>query len=794
MIRSMYSGVAGMKAHQARMDVIGNNIANVNTYGFKSSRASFRDIFYQTLSGASAATNDKGGTNASQIGYGVQLGNISVNQSRSSFAMTDVGMDVAIAGEGFFQVQDGDGNIYYTRAGMLDIDSNGNLVDSNGNFVLGVTGNPLGQAPGQDRIRISIPSVNPTVASATEIINNNKFIITSSNKSADANVSFTFASEELPTGKLAKATITTTGITVSLSSDAYFKNMAEVNAAINAAITEANGGKMHPGGTFTITTEPANLFGKPAVAGDIKGSLGNVNGSITLDGGASAFFGGMRIAGLSSKFTASGPISFTATPTPAVGVPTQWTITATAGGNVYQGTIDAASLINDVQLKMTAPAADSEYITLSQPGLNSINTAANSGGTYSFAAQNATAAATQTFLGGMTLKGVSNNFTGQGTLSFTSSYDAAVDKWTITATDQNGKIYTGDADNAAGGTFQLVNTADGDYIEMNYPSFESINATLGIYDSTEPASGTSLWAGGANLTAVPFTPEVVTPLTGAEIVSADFSIMPGSITGLPDIGIFGGLTFKNTSTDFSGSGTVTIQNAVYTAADDSATPPTKAFWTISMDVGGKIYEGKVTDGKSGDVYLTNAADGDQIIMTNPGFEAVSAEYTGVLADGAVLAPSATIGTVTAKAAQPSKSLGLGSKNINLAGGTEGGAQTVADLSSITIGADGVIEAVHAVHGRIQVGRIDLATFQNAQGLEQAGNTYFKETANSGKPKSVIAGTSGTGSLATGSLEQSNVDLSNEFSDMITTQRGFQANSRMITVSDTMLEELVNLKR
>jgi flagellar hook protein FlgE len=794
----MYSGVAGMKAHQARMDVIGNNIANVNTYGFKSGRASFKDIYYQTLQGASGATSDKGGTNPSQIGYGVQLGGVSVNQSRSSFAMTDIGMDVAIAGEGFFQVQDGDGNIFFTRTGMLDIDTSGNLVDSNGNFVLGVTGNPLGQAAGKDRIRISIPSVSPTPASVTETINNNKFTITSSNKNSDANVAFTFVSEELPEGKLASATITTTGITVKLSADASFKNITEVNDAINAAITEANGGKVHPGGIFTISTEPTNLFGKAAVAGDIRGTLGNKIGSITLNDNKTTLFGGMAIKNISSKFTAEGNLTFSALPDVNV-PPTAWTISATDGTCTYSGTINSALLDSDLKLQMSDPAgeANTEYITLSQPGLAALNTAYTADPT-KFNNVAAQAVATKTFLGGMTIQGVSNNFVGSGAMTFSSSYDAVNHKWLITASDSSSPIknYTGEiAQDASAGTLRLSNSVDGDYIEMNCPSFAAVNATIGVY-AGEP-TGASLNNGLANLSAVAFTPAVSIPLTGAEIISADFSIAPGTMSGMPDIGIFGGLHFKNTSADFTGSGVVTVKDAVYTAEDNSATPAAKAFWTITMSIGGKDYVGKVTDGKTGDVYLTNITDGDQIILSNPGFEAVTDEFQGDAVDlitGSIISPSATGSTITATAAQLSKALGLGSKNIILNGGTEGGAQNVADLSSITIGADGVLEAVHAVHGRIQVGRIDLAVFQNAQGLEQAGNTYFKETANSGNAKQVIAGTSGSGALASGSLEQSNVDLSSEFSDMITTQRGFQANSRMITVSDTMLEELVNLKR
>ena len=134
MLRSLYSAVSGMKAHQTKLDVIGNNIANVNTYGFKSSRARFQDVFYQTLQSAAG-------------GDGSQLGGIDLDMSRSALQSTGRPMDVAITGEGFFQVMDADGNIFYTRAGNLMLDSNsGNLVDSNGYTVLGVSGDPLGKA------------------------------------------------------------------------------------------------------------------------------------------------------------------------------------------------------------------------------------------------------------------------------------------------------------------------------------------------------------------------------------------------------------------------------------------------------------------------------------------------------------------------------------------------------------------------------------------------------------------------------------------------------------------------
>ena len=121
-------------------------------------------------------------------------------------------------------------------------------------------------------------------------------------------------------------------------------------------------------------------------------------------------------------------------------------------------------------------------------------------------------------------------------------------------------------------------------------------------------------------------------------------------------------------------------------------------------------------------------------------------------------------------------------------------QSFGDLSSFYISDNGTLIGMHAVLGALTFGRIDLATFNNPLGLEESGNSYFTSTTASGDPKLAAPGYNGSGALVSNALEMSNVNLAQEFSDMITTQRGFQANSRIITTSDSMLEELVNLKR
>lgn len=577
MVRSMYSGVAGMKAHQTRMDVIGNNIANVNTYGFKSSRTTFRDVYYQNIRGAAAASNNTGGINPSSVGYGSMIASVDKLMTQSTMTNTGNPLDVAITGEGFLQVQDADGNIFYTKAGMLDIDANGNLVDLNGNFVLGVSGNPTGQAPGSNRIQISIDPVEAKPASVTESINGIKFTISATNNTEDGNVSISFgSSNELPLGQKAKAYVSTSGISVVLNAKEVFSSVADLQTAVNDAITEANGGT-HPAGEFVITADPATKFN-------------NLTGE--------------QIAGKNFGYN--------------------------------KGTLKVA---ND---------------------------------------------ATSKLFGGFTVATVGDGFTGTGDAKYSIKHTAATDdaeEFFTFSVEINGKTYTRDITKSqmeTGGSAVLTATgaASNDTITINYPSYSTILGTSGLFKTT-----------------------------------------------------------------------------TYTEDDET--------------------NGNIPDGyKVGD-------KGPQYTNGQLTFE------TG--ADSVTVTDAATPST-------PSSDLGLSSKIFKLAGGTEGGPQTVADLSGISIGADGVIVASHPVHGTIEVGRIDLATFDNVNGLEQSGNTYFTKTKASGEPVLNQPGTGGTGALKNSSLEMSNVDLSQEFSDMITTQRGFQANSRLITVSDTMLEELINLKR
>ena len=571
MMKSLYSGVAGMKTHNQRMDVIGNNVSNVNTTGFKTSTVTFKDVYYQTKSGASSGDATSGVTNPTQIGYGSALGTVNQVMSQSGFTYSDSVYDCALEGEGFFQVMDEAGNTYYTRTGVFSVDSYGNLTDANGYIVLGVSGDPSNVETGQSqRINLYVPPVENNVARADKTVNGYDVTLSASTFGEDGNISFTIVDSDVPFATKSGTNLT---IYMDLSQDfgsAAFANITEnstdeeIQAAMEAALQEFEtalndaievGGVGLEEGVLPINVD-MDVF--PPQNEILARSATN---RITLQTKAVEGVQGTQDATLVLDFTAATPGEF---------------------ANKYE--IDIRTISG--QTNVTAHWKD-DVLTITLP-------------------ENA------------------------GNLDLAVAIQEAIDE-----------------------------AASGD---------PNRNITLTI-----PATYDTVDENGQ-----------VTQANNAAINSFDF--------------------------------------------------------------------GDALDGNTARVGLDNGAD-------------------NFFSD-----------------------LAVALSTVNLADGRTAAEQTVADLETVTIDSDGIIYGRHAVHGLLLLGRIDIATFVNPTGLDQVGTSLWRESLASGEAEVKIPGTDGSGEVVQGALEMSNVDLAQEFSDMIITQRGYQANSRIITVSDTMLEELVNLKR
>ena len=177
MMRSMFAAISGLKNHQTFMDVVGNNIANVNTTGFKQSRVTFQDILSQTVRGASGPQGGRGGVNPEQVGLGVLISGIDAVQTQGTLQSTGKLTDMAIQGDGYFVMSDGKQN-FFSRDGAFDMGIDGTLVNpSSGLHVMGWNADPVTNV-----INTQVPPTNITIpvgagmtgkASTTETITGN---------------------------------------------------------------------------------------------------------------------------------------------------------------------------------------------------------------------------------------------------------------------------------------------------------------------------------------------------------------------------------------------------------------------------------------------------------------------------------------------------------------------------------------------------------------------------------------------------------------------------------------------
>ncbi|MBM3329496.1 MAG: flagellar hook-basal body complex protein [Calditrichaeota bacterium] len=168
MMRSLYAGISGLRNFQAKMDIIGNNIANVNTAAFKGSRITFAETIAQTLSGEIAPTEGLGGVNPIQVGLGMRTLSVDTNFAQGSLEATGNMTDLAVQGDGFFMVSDGT-QTFYTRAGSFHLDGQGNLVTAGGQKVLGYIPDPnrIGELDRAKERPINIPLGKQSQAKAT---------------------------------------------------------------------------------------------------------------------------------------------------------------------------------------------------------------------------------------------------------------------------------------------------------------------------------------------------------------------------------------------------------------------------------------------------------------------------------------------------------------------------------------------------------------------------------------------------------------------------------------------------
>ncbi|ECC2726686.1 flagellar hook protein FlgE [Campylobacter coli] len=844
MMRSLWSGVSGLQAHQVAMDVEGNNISNVNTTGFKYSRADFGTMFSQTVKIATAPTDGRGGSNPLQIGLGVSVSSTTRIHSQGSVQTTDKNTDVAINGDGFFMVSD-DGGLtnYLTRSGDFKLDAYGNFVNNAGFVVQGWNINWDDQTIDSSRTPQNIfidPGMHIPAAKSTEVaikanLNSGLNIGTSSRNlyALDSvhgwNTKTQRAEDENDTG-------TTQFYTTSKNAVEVTEKGVDAGSLFNANgqglnLREGQGiWVSYADAKFTTATAGANgVFNENSQTTQQNVIFwGNKDNAVNLD----ITLNGVNIqnANIRSLDEAIAYINtFTAPTDTRDGTGVKAVKKADGSGIEFvndnaDGTTDNMKNI-DLVVKQTNTAGERFRVTWNQQNQNFIaatvkangNSAWITGGTAGLTEERVQIITAHKYVYSSTPVNIPPMYNPDGG----PGYDPANQNNPGTAENNYFQAVQGGLLNTDSRTFRTTE----DLRELLQR-----DARYGVdYDGS----------GGFEIDGRDVNEGVKVVVTE----NGNFAISnPNEIPQRPGFVMPGAPGTQDNRTTHNMSFNITAysnkQGTVST--NDAFTKIFKAFDGV-LTVGGQIKESeqlKLSAFSAGlEIYdslgskhtlevqfvkQSTTQDGGnewQMIIRVP--EPAEINTTGegptnIIVGTARFNNDGSLANYTPKTINFSPNNGAApNQQIKLSFGTSGSNDGLVSSNSastltgqatdgytsgnlkpdaIRVDDKGNILGEFTNGKTFAVAKIAMASVANNSGLEEIGGNLFKVTANSGNIVVGEAGTGGRGEMKTSALEMSNVDLSRSLTELIIIQRGYQANSKTISTSDQMLQTLIQLKQ
>ncbi|EKD4448252.1 flagellar hook protein FlgE [Campylobacter jejuni] len=844
MMRSLWSGVSGLQAHQVAMDVEGNNISNVNTTGFKYSRADFGTMFSQTVKIATAPTDGRGGSNPLQIGLGVSVSSTTRIHSQGSVQTTDKNTDVAINGDGFFMVSD-DGGLtnYLTRSGDFKLDAYGNFVNNAGFVVQGWNINWDDQTIDSSRTPQNIfidPGMHIPAAKSTEVaikanLNSGLNIGTSSRNlyALDSvhgwNTKTQRAEDENDTG-------TTQFYTTSKNAVEVTEKGVDAGSLFNA---NGQGLNLRDGqgiwvsyadAKFTTATAGANgVFNENSQTTQQNVIFwGNKDNAVNLD----ITLNGVNIqnANIRSLDEAIAYINtFTAPTDTRDGTGVKAVKKADGSGIEFvndnaDGTTDNMKNI-DLVVKQTNTAGERFRVTWNQQNQNFTaatvkangNSAWITGGTAGLTEERVQIITAHKYVYSSTPVNIPPMYNPDGG----PGYDPANQNNPGTAENNYFQAVQGGLLNTDSRTFRTTE----DLRELLQR-----DARYGVdYDGS----------GGFEIDGRDVNEGVKVVVTE----NGNFAISnPNEIPQRPGFVMPGAPGTQDNRTTHNMSFNITAysnkQGTVST--NDAFTKIFKAFDGV-LTVGGQIKESeqlKLSAFSAGlEIYdslgskhtlevqfvkQSTTQDGGnewQMIIRVP--EPAEINTTGegptnIIVGTARFNNDGSLANYTPKTINFSPNNGAApNQQIKLSFGTSGSNDGLVSSNSastltgqatdgytsgnlkpdaIRVDDKGNILGEFTNGKTFAVAKIAMASVANNSGLEEIGGNLFKVTANSGAIVVGEAGTGGRGEMKTSALEMSNVDLSRSLTELIIIQRGYQANSKTISTSDQMLQTLIQLKQ
>ncbi|WP_345992976.1 flagellar hook protein FlgE [Sulfurimonas sp. HSL-1716] len=801
MLKSLYSGVSGLQSHQIAMDVESNNIANVNTIGFKYSRANFSNLLAQVNQIATAPQGDLGGKNATQVGLGTTVSSMTRIHSQGSVQNTDKNTDCAIQGDGFFIVSgDAGKTLQYTRSGDFKFDASGNFVDNNGFVIQGwlrdeATGKVDSTAP---ITSISIPPGLTTPAKASTQItlkaNLNSGDTVQTFSAIDGLDQFEQAVDLNRDGILDQSDSLATPQAV--YDNTFYQSNPAVQGDGNAATNTDGISENSP--THIFTDSDGNIIER----GEDMGIMTNGSGeSFLLQSGSVPDQGQGEWMGFR---TAS--------------------VTSSTGGTAADGTTDAGALalslgdINvngfDVPAVTTAAANTSEDNAIAIAA--AINTLSSKTGV--------TAIAVDTGSGSKDHIQLINDNTGT-TKNIDVTVTVAGDPSGLASTDDDTPMkqfrYTDASVNAVGwdasaSTYYFTTSED---LRQGMQTLmrNSLPTGGGVTDATNTAD---ILAGTNHITTAGTGPYVTVDSTGKFQIhnpdtggtNYDLNVL---VTSIVDANTTENVKFNQTIQSISGA---LPTGSAGTRASQSFNVPTHSSSIDVFDSLGSKHTVKIDFRKSEFNPTTGSTWKVMITVPEPGVINIAGGATGMptnIIEGAVtFGPDGSLSTFTPPSinftanngSTPNQSINLAVGTANAFDGltsfdsksaTSGISQdgyTGGDLVGIRIDQSGTLVGSFSNGRSFGLAQIAMAKFANNEGLATEGGNIYSQSANSGDPIIGTAANGGRGFIQSSALEASNVDLSRALTQLIIIQRGFQANGKTITTSDQLLQTLIGLKQ
>ncbi|MDI6861906.1 MAG: flagellar hook-basal body complex protein [Pseudothermotoga sp.] len=715
-MRSMFSGVSGMRNFQYELDVIGNNISNVNTVGFKGSRVTFQTALLQTLKAARAPQNNVGGTNPIQIGLGSQLATVDKIMVQGSFQNTGRKLDLAIQGDGFFVLSDGQG-YYYTRAGALDVDMNGTLIHSSTGMK--VQGWTAVQDPttGQRYIDTNQPIGDIVISAGMTMPANATTLARMEGNLNSTSGILPFAmtvTDDNGQQHTVRFVFSRTNTDFAIQNGPFTENQSYTWRAYDESNTLIGEGYI-----------VVNQFGRVVESGNYLFSTLNPTSSYTINA------------------TVNGTLSVNDATRPNG---TYYVMVTDSNGRIiYQGentSTGGTMTINDTDI--VSGRSYNVYLYFRRNTVSGVTPASDDQITHTDITNSLDIPPDGTYR--VRVIDESND-----QVIFEGPVDVSNGQFTISDDGiSSGQNYTVEFVSTVSLPLNEVVVAPGASISI--PS----SGELRFYESDSPSNFvTASFESPRYVTAV----EVYDTLGNPYSLYIEF-IRLGQYDDMKNAWIWRVYTASGEPiTYIDANGQTSYNNTPYIGGvvDFNESGRLSTLYGITWDENNQTFQ--VSDSELRTIQFDASHMGDGTVTIDLDLTALT-QFAG--------ANSATF------TYQNGNALGtLQSFAVNEAG------QIIGTFSN------GLTDLL---------GQVALAIFNNPAGLTEVGNSLYVPSANSGLAQIGAAGTGGRGTLIPGALEMSNVDLAEEFTKMIIAQRGFQANARVITTADTILGELVALRR